>query len=57
MEGEELTLNFNQQYVMDPLQYIQDDSLKLSFAGIGRAVIMEGVSDKTLRYLVMPMNK
>jgi DNA polymerase-3 subunit beta len=57
VEGEELTLNFNQQYVMDPLQYIQDDSLKLSFAGIGRAVIMEGVNDKTLRYLVMPMNK
>ena len=57
VEGEELTLNFNQQYVMDPLQYIQDDSIKLSFAGIGRAVIMEGVNDKNLRYLVMPMNK
>jgi DNA polymerase-3 subunit beta len=57
VEGDELTLNFNQQYVMDPLQYIQDDSLKLSFAGIGRAVIMQGVSDKSLRYLVMPMNK
>lgn len=57
VEGEELTLNFNQQYVMDPLQYIQDDSIKLNFAGIGRAVIMEGVADKSLRYLVMPMNK
>jgi DNA polymerase III subunit beta len=57
VEGDELTLNFNQQYVMDPLQYIQDDSIKLNFAGIGRAVIMEGVSDKSLRYLVMPMNK
>ncbi|MEN9920282.1 MAG: hypothetical protein RL538_175 [Candidatus Parcubacteria bacterium] len=57
VEGQELTLNFNQQYVMDPLQYIQDDSVKLSFAGIGRAVIMQGVSDKSLRYLVMPMNK
>lgn len=57
VEGEELTLNFNQQYVMDPLQYIQDDSVKLSFAGIGRAVIMQGSSDKSLRYLVMPMNK
>jgi DNA polymerase III sliding clamp (beta) subunit (PCNA family) len=43
--------------VMDPLQYIQDDSIKLSFAGIGRAVIMQGVNDKSLRYLVMPMNK
>ena len=57
VDGEELILNFNQQYVMDPLPFIQDDSIKLSFAGIGRAVIMEGVNDKSLRYLVMPMNK
>jgi DNA polymerase III subunit beta len=57
VEGEELTLSFNQQYVMDPLNYIQDDTIKLSFAGIGRAVVMQGKSDKSLRYLVMPMNK
>lgn len=57
VEGEEMTLNFNQQYVMDPLAHIQDDSIKLSFAGIGRAVVMQGASDKSLRYLVMPMNK
>ena len=57
VEGEEMTLSFNQQYVMDPLSHIQDDSLKLSFAGIGRAVVMQGNNDKTLRYLVMPMNK
>lgn len=57
VEGEEMTLNFNQQYVMDPLGHIQDDSVKLSFAGIGRAMVLQGVSDKSLRYLVMPMNK
>ena len=57
VDGEEMTLSFNQQYVMDPLSHIQDDSLKLSFAGIGRAVVMQGVNDKSLRYLVMPMNK
>lgn len=57
VEGEELGLSFNQQYVMDPLSHIQDDSIKLSFAGIGRAVVMQGNSDKSLRYLVMPMNK
>ncbi len=57
MEGEELTLNFNQQYIMDPLSHINDDSVRMSFAGIGRAMIMEGVTDKSLRYLVMPMNK
>lgn len=57
VQGEELTLNFNQQYVMDPLQHIQDDSVVLRFAGIGRAMVMQGVSDQSLRYLVMPMNK
>ncbi len=57
IEGEEIALSFNQQYIMDPLSHINDDSVKLSFAGVGRAVIMQGVSDKNLRYLVMPMNK
>lgn len=57
IEGNELSLNFNQQYIMDPLSHINDDSIKMSFAGIGRAMIMQGISDKSLRYLVMPMNK
>lgn len=57
VEGEELSLNFNQQYVMDPLQHIQDDSVIMHFAGIGRAMVLEGLTDKSLRYLVMPMNK
>ncbi len=57
VDGEELTLNFNQQYIMDPLTHVNDDSLVMHFAGIGRAMVMEGVTDKSLRYLVMPMNK
>lgn len=57
VEGEEIRLNFNQQYIIDPLTHIFDDSVKMSFAGIGRAMILEGVGDKTIRYLVMPMNK
>lgn len=57
VEGEELTLSFNQQYIVEPLQYIHDDTIKLSFAGLGRAMIMQGLSDKSSRYLVMPMNK
>jgi DNA polymerase-3 subunit beta len=57
VEGEEISLSFNQQYIMDPLSHINDDSIKLSFAGMGRAMIMQGVGDKTVRYLVMPMNK
>lgn len=57
VEGEELTLSFNQQYVVDPLSHISADSLKLSFAGIGRPMIIAGVNDSNTRYLVMPMNK
>jgi DNA polymerase-3 subunit beta len=57
VEGEELSLSFNQQYIMDPLAHINDDSIKMSFAGLGRAMVMQGVSDSSLRYLVMPMNK
>lgn len=56
-EGSDLTLNFNQQYLIDPLSHISDDSLVLHFAGIGRPLVIQGVSDTTLRYLVMPMNK
>ena len=56
-EGEELGLSFNQQYLQDPLPFITDDSLYLQFAGIGRPMVMTGVNDKNLRYLVMPMNK
>ena len=56
-EGEELTLSFNQRYVSEPLSHVNDDSIILHMAGIGRPMVMEGVNDKSLRYLVMPMNK
>ena len=55
--GDELSLNFNQQYVIEPLSHISDDSLVLNFAGIGRPLVITGVSDNSLRYLVMPMNR
>lgn len=57
VQGEDLTLSFNQQYIMDPLHHLYDDSVKMSFAGIGRAMILKGATDTTVRYLVMPMNK
>ncbi len=56
-EGEDLTLNFNQRYIADVISHIIDDSMKFHFAGIGRPVVIENLHDRTLRYLVMPMNK
>ncbi len=57
IEGEELSLSFNQRYLNDPLMSFVDDSVVMRFAGVGRPMIMEGVSEKSLRYLVMPMNR
>jgi DNA polymerase-3 subunit beta len=57
IEGEELSLSFNQRYLNDPLGAFVDDSVIMRFAGVGRPMIMEGVSEKSLRYLVMPMNR
>ncbi len=57
IEGEDLKLSFNQRYVTDPLPHIPGESVILHFAGIGRPMVMESVSEKTVRYLVMPMNK
>lgn len=57
IEGDGLTLSFNQRYVTDPLPHIPGESIVLRFAGIGRPMVMEPISEKTVRYLVMPMNK
>ncbi len=57
MEGEELTLSFNQRYLSEPLQYFSDESLTLHFAGVGRPLVMQPTHDNSVRYLVMPMNK
>lgn len=56
-EGDDITLNFNQQFLIDPLNSIPDESVLLHFAGLGRPLVIQGLSDTTLRYLVMPMNK
>lgn len=57
VEGEDLTLSFNQRYLGEIIGHITDDSLKLRCAGVGRPMVIENVHDHSLRYLVMPMNK
>ncbi len=57
LEGEELTLSFNQKYLSDPLPHMPGESVVMHFAGVGRPMVMESVSENTIRYLVMPMNK
>lgn len=55
--GESIALSFNQRYLYDPLASFTDDSLILNFAGVGRPMVIHGANEKSLRYLVMPMNR
>ena len=57
IEGEDLILNFNQRYIHEAVPYISDESIRLKCAGIGRPMVIENMHDRSLRYLVMPMNK
>lgn len=57
VSGEVLGLNFNQRYISDALPHLVDDSVVMQFSGIGRPMVLKGVSDPSVRYLVMPMNK
>lgn len=57
LTGEDLDINFHIGYVGDCLGAIQSDSITLSFAGVGRPLVIRGVSDNTFIYLVMPLNR
>ena len=57
VDGEDITLNFNQRYIHEAIVHILDDSILIKCAGIGRPIVIENVHDKSIRYLMMPMNK
>jgi DNA polymerase-3 subunit beta len=55
--GEAVELSFNHRYLSAPLSLITSESITLSASGIGRAMVIRGVGDSSLLYLVMPMNQ
>jgi len=57
IKGEELTISFNYKYIVDCFQSIDSDSITLSFSDMNKPMIIQGTSDKSFLYLVMPMNK
>jgi DNA polymerase-3 subunit beta len=57
LEGENLAVAVNHRYLTDGFSSTPSDSLSLSFAGEGRPILIEGVGDKSFRYLLMPMNR
>lgn len=57
IEGQSLVLNFNQRYMIECFQSVPVDSVRFSFAGPSKPLIIQGVSDGSFLYVVMPMNK
>ncbi len=57
VSGEDLDINFHIGYIAECLSSVDSDSVTLSFAGVGRPLIMRGVGDASFMYLVMPLNR
>mgnify|MGYP006199794255 CR=1 FL=1 len=57
VSGNPLDLSFNHRYLSSILSLTSADSLSFTAAGIGRPLIIKGVSDTSLLYLVSPMNQ
>ena len=55
--GEKLNINFNHKYINDCFQSIDTDSISLQFGGMNKPLLITPGSDKSFRYLVMPMNR
>jgi DNA polymerase-3 subunit beta len=57
ISGNALTLSFNHRYISTILSLTGAESLSLTAAGIGRPLIIKGVGDTSLLYMVSPMNQ
>jgi DNA polymerase-3 subunit beta len=57
ISGSALDLSFNHRYLSAALSLTTAESVSLTAAGIGRPLIIKGVGDTSLLYLVSPMNQ
>jgi len=57
LSGEDLDINFHIGYLAECLASVESDSITLQFAGVGRPLVIKGVSDPSFTYLVMPLNR
>jgi len=57
LSGEDIDINFHIGYLGDCLSSVHSDSIVLGFAGVGRPLVIRGVSDGSFMYLVMPLNR
>ena len=54
-KGEEFTIGFNVDYLVDALNAISDDQVSLSLTDANSSCLIQGLNNDTARYVVMPM--
>lgn len=57
ISGSAIELSFNHRYLSAALPLTQAESISITASGIGRPILIKGVGDSTLLYLVSPMNQ
>lgn len=57
IKGDSLDISFNAKYLIDCLNSFSDNVVNLRFTEVNKPLMIEGVSDYSFRYLVMPVNR
>jgi DNA polymerase III subunit beta len=57
ISGSPLDISFNHRYLLAALSLTSSESVSLTASGIGRPLIIRGIGDPSLMYLVSPMNQ
>lgn len=56
-EGGELEININASYLFDVLNYIDGESVRLSFSDTNQSILVESIVDPLYQYIIMPMKR
>ena len=56
-EGSELEININASYLFDVLNFIEGDSIRLSFSDTNQSILVESIVDPLYQYIIMPMKR
>lgn len=56
-EGGELEININASYLFDVLNYIDGESVRLSFSDTNQSILVESIIDPLYQYIIMPMKR
>jgi len=57
LSGDDITLSFNQRYLLDCFQSIPEDSIVLRFNESNKPAVVSGGGNNSFLYLIMPMNR